>query len=162
MTPAAAERPATPADSQRQVRQWQDISASVDEALDGLEDQTRDILIRHFCQSQTMRTIGEQVGVSQATVSRRVEAGVEQLRRKMRSRGMIFTVGTLDALLGEHAVQAAPAVLLKELGKVALAGSQAAAAAAGVSAGTAVSATATGFLAGVQAKVLLAGGSIKR
>ena len=113
-------------DSQHEVRQWQDISASVDEALDGLDDPTRDILIRHFFQSQTMREIGAQLSVSQATVSRRVEAGVDQLRRKMRSRGMIFTV---------------------ELGKVALAGSHAALGTTGVPAGT-------GVLASVQAKIV--------
>ena len=134
-------------DSQHEVRQWQDISASVDEALDGLDDPTRDILIRHFFQSQTMREIGAQLSVSQATVSRRVEAGVDQLRGKMRSRGMVFTVGTLSALLGEHAVQAAPAALLKELGKVALAGSHAALGTTGVPAGT-------GVLASVQAKIV--------
>ena len=140
----------------REVRRWQDISLSVDEALDHLDEQTRNILIRYFFQAETTRDIGEHIGVSQATVSRRIDAGVNQLREKLRTRGTILTVAALTSLLGEHTVQAAPALVLKELGKLALVGSRIAAA-SGSGASTAAAKASTGtVLVGVKAKVIAA------
>jgi hypothetical protein len=126
----------------------------VDEALDQLDEQTRNILIRHYFQSQTTKDIGEQIGVSQATVSRRIDAGVNQLREKLRARGMILTAVTLGSLLGENVVQAAPALVIKELGKLALVGSQIAAA-SGTGVSTAAAKASTGsVLVGIKAKVI--------
>ena len=72
-------------DNQRDAHKWQDIYASVDEALDGLDDRTRDVLIRHFFESQSTREIGQKLGFSHATASRRIVAGVDQLRTMLQS-----------------------------------------------------------------------------
>ena len=72
-------------DNRRDAHEWQDMYASVDEALDGLDDRTRDVLIRHFFESQSTREIGQKLGFSHATVSRRIKAGVDQLRSMLQS-----------------------------------------------------------------------------
>ena len=149
----------------QQVTKWQDLSRYVDEGLDDLDEQTRQILIRRFFEGRTTSDIAAVESVSQPTVSRRIDAGVNQLRDKLRKRGIMVSVAVLVGLIGENVVQAAPALVLKELGKIALIGGEAAAATGAVSAagaGATASASgggakvAAGILAGVKAKVVTA------
>jgi RNA polymerase sigma factor (sigma-70 family) len=107
---------------QVQAEKWDDISAHVDEALGKLDEQTRDILIQRFFKGIKMAEIGKQFGLSQPSISRRVDAGVLALRNKLRKRGIIVAAITLTTLLGESAVEAAPAAVLHELGKMAIVG----------------------------------------
>ncbi len=116
-----------------EVCEWKGISPYVDEELNELAPQIREVLILHFLQGRTTRQIAGIQGVSQATISRRMESGVGQLRAALRRRGIIVALGTLSTLLGENAVQAAPPVLLSELGKMALVGGSVAVSAAGAS-----------------------------
>jgi RNA polymerase sigma factor (sigma-70 family) len=134
-----------------QTAEWKEISPYVDEGLDELDPGIREILVAHFLAGHTTRQIAGVQGISQATVSRRIEAGVEQLRAKLRRRGIIVAVGVLSSLLGENAVEAAPALLLSELGKMALAGGSAAVAtAAATGTGSGLGAAATGVVAAVK------------
>lgn len=134
---------------------WKEISPYVDEELNRLDPEIRDILIAHFLQGQTTRHIAVFRGISQATVSRRIEAGVVTLRATLRRRGILVAAGALSVLLGENAVQAAPPALMTELGKMALVGGHAAAAsAAGTTAGSGAQSLAGGVLAGVKAKAV--------
>ncbi|MBL7152543.1 MAG: sigma-70 family RNA polymerase sigma factor [Phycisphaerae bacterium] len=151
----------------RQVTKWQDLSRYVDEGLDDLDEQTRQILIRRFFEGRTTIDIATAQNVSQPTISRKIDSGVAQLRGRLRNRGIIVSAAALIGLLGENVVQAAPAAVLQELGKIALVGSEAAAAttvgaaaASATGAGAAASGTgakvAAGVLAGVKAKVVTA------
>jgi len=164
------------AETPREVTKWQDLSRYVDEGLDALDEQTRGILIQRFFEGRTTSDIAAGSDISQPTVSRRIDAGVAQLRSKLRNRGIIVSAAALVGLLGENAAQAAPAAVLQELGKIALIGSEAAAAttassaaasaanagAAGSAAGAGATASGTGakvaagVLAGVKAKVITA------
>ncbi|MBN2589649.1 MAG: sigma-70 family RNA polymerase sigma factor [Sedimentisphaerales bacterium] len=101
---------------------WQEISGVIDEELDQLDDLTREVLILHFFENQTMTTIAEKFEISQPTVSRRIESGIDSLRKRLKSRGIIVSAAILTALLTENIVQAAPASIMKELGKIALSG----------------------------------------
>jgi len=135
----------------RETAQWKDISPCVDESLNNLDPELRDILISHFLEGRTTRAIAAIRGISQATVSRRIESGVEQLRAKLRRRGIIVAVGALSALLGENAVEAAPHLLLTELGKIALVGGSAAVSTTVVTGtSTGLGAAATSILATVK------------
>jgi len=142
-----------------EVRKWQDISGYVDEGLSELDEQTQEILIQHFFEGRSMTDIAADKVVSQPTVSRRIESGVAKLRERLRKRGIIVAAVTLGGLLGENVVEAAPALVLKELGKMALVGGTAA---AGSGIGSAAAASgagakaAVGVLAGVKAKVVTA------
>jgi len=106
----------------RKTGDWKEISPYVDEEISRLDPEIRDILIAHFLQGQTTRHIAVFRGVSQATVSRRIEAGVATLRAVLRRRGILVATGTLGVLLRGNAVQAAPMALMTELGKMALVG----------------------------------------
>lgn len=139
----------------REATEWRHLSRYVDEGLNELDTETRDILVTHFLQGRTTRQIAIVHGISQATVSRRIDAGVMTLRGILRRRGIIVAGGALVALLGENAVQAAPAALTAELGKMALLGGPAvAASAAGTTGASGAQAVAGGVLAGVKAKAV--------
>ncbi len=139
---------------------WGDISLYVDEALGEVDDQTREILIQHFFEGQTTTQIAANREESQPTVSRRIRGGVDELRKKLHKRGLIVAAIALGGLLEQNAVQAAPALVLKELGKIAIVGGQAAAATglgttAAVS-GAGAKTAASGLLAGVKVKIVTA------
>ncbi len=131
-----------------ELAEWKDISPHVDVALRELEPQLREVLILHFLEGRTTREIAAARNISQATISRRIGAGVEQLRAKLRRRGILVAVGALSALLGDNAVQAAPLPLLAELGKMAIVGG------ATAGAGTGASTVTTGILTAVKTKVV--------
>jgi hypothetical protein len=141
------------------VRKWQDISGYVDEGLGELDEQTQEILIQHFFEGRSMTDIAAGKGISQPTVSRRIESGVAELREKLRKRGIIVAVATLGGLLLENAAEAAPALVLKELGKMALVGGPAVASGVGnatAASGAGAKATAAALMTGVKAKVVTA------
>jgi len=115
----------------REVAEWKDLSDSIDEGLNALDTEVREILVAHFLEGQTTRQIAGGMGISQATVSRRIDSGVAALRRILQTRGLLIAAGALSTLLTKNAVQAAPQALLGELGKMALAGAPAAAASTG-------------------------------
>ncbi|OHB62840.1 MAG: hypothetical protein A2Y77_16780 [Planctomycetes bacterium RBG_13_62_9] len=135
----------------REAVGWRDISPHVDVALRELHPELREILIQHFLQGRTTREIAAARGTSQATISRRIGLGVEQLRVKLRKRGIIVAVGALSVLLGDNAVQAAPLPLLMELGKMAMVGG---AVAGTASAGTGLHTLAASILAAAKTKAV--------
>ncbi|MBW8039281.1 MAG: sigma-70 family RNA polymerase sigma factor [Planctomycetes bacterium] len=148
------------ANKPREVRKWQDISGYVDEGLSELDEPTQAILIQHFFEGRSMADIAAGTGISQPTISRRIEAGVAKLREKLRKRGIIVALATLGGLLGENVVEAAPALVIKELGKMALVGGTTAAGSGVVSAsavsGAGAKAVAGAVMAGVKAKIITA------
>ncbi|MBP7050122.1 MAG: sigma-70 family RNA polymerase sigma factor [Phycisphaerae bacterium] len=138
----------------QEAAEWKEISPHVDEALNLLEPHLRNILIAHFLEGRSTREIARAQGVSQATISRRIETGVGLLRAGLRRRGILVAVGALSILLGENAVRAAPPVLLTELGKIALISGSLAAATGGTSAATGLGAVAASALAAVKANLV--------
>ncbi len=110
--------------SHDETASWQEISVCIDEELEILDDETRKVLILRFFEGLTIVNIAEKCGISQQTVSRRIESGIELLRLKLKSRGVIVPAALFMALLSENMVKAAPASIMKELGKIAIAGSK--------------------------------------
>jgi RNA polymerase sigma-70 factor (ECF subfamily) len=107
-----------------EVGKWEDLSPFVDEALDALDAPSRELLIAYFFEGRALVDIGAGRGLSHPTVSRRVKAAVSQLRAQLRRSGVVVSTVALGALLGENAAQAAPAVVLSELAKMAIAGAE--------------------------------------
>lgn len=101
---------------------WHNVSPHLDKALEELPDDLRVVVVEHFLQRRTQTEIARQLGVSPATVSRRVDSGIEQLRKKLKKAGVIVSAAVLASLIAENAVIAAPAALTATLGKVAIAG----------------------------------------
>jgi len=115
---------------------WAELSPMVDEALSELDEESRGIIVRHFLQGRTMVEIAAEDGVSQPTVSRRVELAVLALRERLRLKGVGVAAGVLGGLLASSTASAMPASVLAELGKM----SALSAGAASASAKTALSA----------------------
>lgn len=139
-----------------QVESWQQLSPFVDEELNKLDEQTREVLILHFFAGKTTRVISREMGISQSTVSRRIEAGLDQLRRRLTSRGLLITSAALGGLFVQNAVQAAPAALAAELGKMALVAGTGAAGVSGTAAASTGKTAAEGILACIKAKAVAA------
>jgi RNA polymerase sigma-70 factor (ECF subfamily) len=102
--------------------QWADVSPLVDEALSELKEDLRDILLRHYLQKQSTVQIAAAKGVSQPTVSRRIEQALEMLRGKLRAKGVLVSTTALVGLM-PNAATSVPAVVLQKLGKMGLAAS---------------------------------------
>jgi RNA polymerase sigma-70 factor (ECF subfamily) len=98
--------------------QWAEISPHVDEALAELPDETRALLVRHFLQNVSQCMLAGELRTSPATVSRKIKAGVELLRVQLKKKGVCVAAAMLVTLMREHSAQAAPAALMRELGKI--------------------------------------------
>ena len=151
------EKQAMPRDEDSTEPSWAEIAPHVDEALEQLPEELRVPLLLGYLNERSQSQIAEELGVSQSTVSRRIEKGIDELRSKLKRAGVIVSVAALGALLAENAATAAPPTLTTALGKMALAGIGTAG--TGAAAGAASSATATaggGLLGGAGAKLALA------
>ncbi len=123
---------------------WAEVSPLVDEAMTELEPALRDLLLRHFVQRETTVQMAAAEGVSQPTMSRRVEGALEELRERLRKKGVGVAVAALGVMMA-GAAQDAPAMVLAELGKMALA-----------TTGSATASTATATVLGLNAKLACA------
>ncbi|MHC4357099.1 MAG: sigma factor-like helix-turn-helix DNA-binding protein, partial [Planctomycetota bacterium] len=106
------------------LEKWEDLSPFVDEALVALDASSREILIAYFFERQSLVEIGADRGLSHPTVSRRIKAAVSQMRAQLRKSGVVVSSVTLATLLKGNAAQAAPAAVLSELAKMAIAGAE--------------------------------------
>jgi RNA polymerase sigma-70 factor (ECF subfamily) len=98
--------------------QWADVSPHVDEALAELPDETRMLLVRHFLQNVSQCQLAGELRTSPATVSRKIKAGVETLRKQLSKKGVCIAAALLVTMMREYGAQACPTQLVRELGKI--------------------------------------------
>jgi len=132
-----------------EVQSWQDLSGHVDRALDGLEESVKQLLLEHFMAGKTTSQIAYEQGLSQATVSRRISAGLEQLRGALRRKGLLVAAAALGTMLADNAAQAVSASVLGSLGKMAMVGTTRTVAATATKAGAIKAILATAGVVGV-------------
>ncbi len=101
---------------------WEEISPLIDEALLELENPVRRIIVCHFLEKQTQADIAADMNISQATVSRRIDIGLQQLRRALEKRGIVISSMVLTTMMLDNSAIAVPMILVKELGKMSLIG----------------------------------------
>ena len=99
---------------------WQEVSPAIDEALDEMDDDSRELLVRHFLQGTAQADLAEEHAVSAATMSRRVKHAVNELRQRLMKRGVTIAPSVLLLMCARHAAEAAPVALMGELGKMAM------------------------------------------
>ena len=99
---------------------WSEVEPAVDEALEELPESLREVLLQHFLQGRTTAQIAVTQGVSQPTISRRMNEALESLRQILRGRGIQAGLTPLQTVL-LHTNRVAPAALRCGLGKIALA-----------------------------------------
>lgn len=87
-----------------------------------LPDDLRGPLVQHFLLGRTQTQVAQNLGIDQATVSRRVQTGIEMLRGHLKHAGITCGTVALSALLVSKATAAVPAQLSISLMKIAAAG----------------------------------------
>ncbi|HEX3134998.1 MAG TPA: sigma-70 family RNA polymerase sigma factor, partial [Planctomycetota bacterium] len=103
-------------------RPWAEISPILDQVLAELPPETREVLVGHYLQGANQADLATQLGVSQPTISRRLQAGLAAMKEKLAARGVVHSVAALALVLDQSALTPVPATLASELGKMALAG----------------------------------------
>jgi len=110
---------------------WQDLQGYVDKAIAELPDELRLPVIVHFLEGKTHRAVAKSLGISRSAVTRRIQHGVELIRKNLKRRGISTTAVSLAALMSANLTEAAPPSLIAALGKLALAGNSSAVTSAG-------------------------------
>ncbi|MDD5528990.1 MAG: sigma-70 family RNA polymerase sigma factor [bacterium] len=98
--------------------QWKDISHYIDAVLISMGEESRMFLIQHFLQGKRQEEIAAELEISQATVSRKIKAGIEELKKGLKKKGIVVGSALLGTLLLSGISEAAPLALLNELGKM--------------------------------------------
>jgi RNA polymerase sigma factor (sigma-70 family) len=101
---------------------WDQIAPHVDAALAKLPDELREPLVQHFLMGRTQSQVALNLGIDQATISRRIHSGIELLRAHLKQAGVACGAVALPAILASNAEAAVPAQLSAALMKIALAG----------------------------------------
>lgn len=87
----------------------------VDEAIAGLPVELREVVIGHYLEGRGQAEIAERVGVSQGTVSRRVERALEMLRERLAPAGVGLSVAMVAEELTRCGAVRAPAELVQRM-----------------------------------------------
>ncbi|WP_417380159.1 RNA polymerase sigma factor [Gimesia sp.] len=102
--------------------EWSELQPLIDRALNGLSDDLRLPLVLHYLQGKSQQQVADQLGVNQATMSRRLQRGVEQLRNRLQSFGLMTTIAAVTSFFGENSAQAASNSLTASLAKIGIGG----------------------------------------
>lgn len=101
---------------------WQDIAPSVDRAIEQLSPEIRAAVIARFLEQRPQAEVAEKLGITRGVLRRRLDSGVDTIRKHLKQAGVVASVAALAGMLAENSAVAAPASLTCELGKLCLAG----------------------------------------
>jgi RNA polymerase sigma factor (sigma-70 family) len=104
---------------------WQHIEPLLDEAMAELDETDRAAVLLRYFENQSLRAVGQQLGVSDDAAQKRVSRAVERLRDFFAKRGVTVGAGGLVVVISANAVQAAPVGLAVTISAAALAGTAA-------------------------------------
>ncbi|MEM7627377.1 MAG: sigma-70 family RNA polymerase sigma factor [Planctomycetota bacterium] len=140
---------------------WEQVSVALDEAVAELDDERRALVVEHFLAGRPQRELAQETGISQATVSRRLESAVSALRETLTRRGVtVPAAGALATTLSGASAGAVPATVTAELVKVGVSGVGVAAGTTGAAATASAGGAGLGWGAKLAAWLVLAGGVI--
>ena len=106
---------------------WARVAPVLDEALAQLSESLRLAVVLRFFQRKSMREVAVRLGISEDAARQRVCRGLDQLREGLGRRAVGIPATTLSALLTAHALEAAPAGVVKTIASAASVASAAAA-----------------------------------
>ena len=104
------------------------LIAHVDEAIAALSDELRIAVTEHFLCGRSQVELAAAMGVNQSTVSRRIDAGLKELRQRLAARGVsgvglvAFPLLLSDVLREDAAAAVASGTVRAALTKIGLAG----------------------------------------
>ncbi len=105
------------------AEQWEDLRHVLDDVMLELNDTDREAVLLRYFERKPLAEIGSRLGLSENAARMRVDRALEKLRAELSKRGVNSTVTALALALTEGAVKAAPAALIAEVSKSALAAS---------------------------------------
>jgi RNA polymerase sigma factor (sigma-70 family) len=104
---------------------WRDLEPVIDASFETLDDELRVPMILHFLRGKNQKQISTELGLSEATVSRRLKRGIQELRANISRVGVVTTTVVLASQLHANAcVIPPPASLSESLGKLSMVGDQ--------------------------------------
>jgi RNA polymerase sigma factor (sigma-70 family) len=101
---------------------WDDVNEILDEELNSLPIENREVIIAHFLEGHTQVDVAQKFGVSRHVVADRMKKGLDSLHRKLRSRGVAIPAAALSTMMTSEIVYAAPSTLTAAMGKAVLRG----------------------------------------
>ncbi len=101
------------------TKAWEAVRPLVDEELDALSHDDREVLLWHHVEGRTFRDIATRLGVSAEAAQRRGHRALEKLATRLRRRGVAVPVALLGGalttgLMGEAAAAGGPAALTSQ------------------------------------------------
>ncbi|MEO5957803.1 MAG: sigma-70 family RNA polymerase sigma factor, partial [Opitutaceae bacterium] len=100
---------------------WQEVREQLDGIMDELPARDREAILLRFFHDRPFARIGAAFGSSEEAARKRVERAVEELRRRLKRRGVTSTATALATMLSAQAGLAAPAGLAQSVASGALA-----------------------------------------
>ncbi|MEM7383378.1 MAG: sigma-70 family RNA polymerase sigma factor [Verrucomicrobiota bacterium] len=91
--------------------EWKDVVHLLDESMNQLPRNDRDVLFLRFFEGWTLRDIGQRLGKSESATQRHTTRALEKLSRVLRKKGVTISASALAAGLVPELAQAAPAGL---------------------------------------------------
>jgi RNA polymerase sigma-70 factor (ECF subfamily) len=101
---------------------WEEISPHVDAALEELPEPARTLLTRHFLQGTPQAELAEEMNLSAATISRKINMAVVELRKRLKQKGIYVGLLGLIEFCRSETARAAPPQLMTELAKMGMVG----------------------------------------
>ena len=99
---------------------WNEIAPAVDEVLNELNTQERQVLLLRFFEQKSMREVGLLLGISEDAAKMRVSRALDRLRGQLAESGVTCSAIALAPLLLEQSVEAAPSGLILRLAAIRL------------------------------------------
>ncbi len=92
---------------------WTKLAPHLDTALAEIAEADRNVVVLRYLEGRSFRDVASTLGISEDAAKKRVTRAVEKLRGAMVQRGITASLAGLSAALVSHALQAAPAPLLR-------------------------------------------------
>ena len=101
---------------------WNQIEPLLDEAVAALDDTDRAAVLLRYFENQSLRDVGQQLGLTDDAAQKRVSRAVEKLREFFTKRGVSVGASGLVVVISANAVSAAPVGLAATISATAIAG----------------------------------------
>ncbi len=103
---------------------WNELQQFIDEAITELPEELAVLVTAHFLEGVSQSDLSKTMDTSPSTLSRRISRGVDEIRNKLRKRGIMIGAGLLSGMLAEAKSDPIPKTLYSALGKLAVSGSR--------------------------------------
>ena len=90
---------------------WEEIEPYLDEAMAGLGEADRNLVLLRYFENRSLKQVGAVVGISEDAAQKRVARALEKLRAIFVRRGTVVTTTMLAAALSTSAAPTAPTAL---------------------------------------------------